>query len=100
MLIYSCSPTMSRISLKHSFGKVVFQILAEIEMTWNKNRLFGRYFETVQHFQNVFAELCFFLVHTCMEQTSLQNSGLKRVFLRGFHGIPLGTNGSKSALVT
>ena len=26
-----------------------FQILAEIEMTRNKNRLFGRHFEAVQH---------------------------------------------------
>ena len=30
------------------FLKVVFQILAEIEMTRNENRLFGRHFETVQ----------------------------------------------------
>ena len=37
-------------SLKNSFGKVVFQILAKIEMMRNKNRLFGRHFETVQHF--------------------------------------------------
>ena len=28
-----------------------FQILAKIEMTQNRNRLFGRHFETVQHFQ-------------------------------------------------
>ena len=34
---------------KNSFGKVVFQILAKIKMTRNKNRLFGRHFETVQH---------------------------------------------------
>ena len=27
---------------------MVFQILAEIEMTRNENRLFGRHFETVQ----------------------------------------------------
>ena len=37
-------PTLSQISLKNSFGKVVFQILAKIEMTWNKNQLFGRHF--------------------------------------------------------
>ena len=55
--MYSYSPTLSQISLKYSFGKVVFQILAKIEMTRNKNRLFGRHFETVQHFQNFFAEL-------------------------------------------
>ena len=34
-----------------------FQILAKIEMTQNKNRLFGRHFEMVQHFQKFFAEL-------------------------------------------
>ena len=55
--MYSCSPTLSQISLKNSFGKVVFQILAKIEMMRNKNRLFGRHFKTVQYFQIVFAEL-------------------------------------------
>ena len=48
--MYSWSPNLSQISLKNSFGKVVFQILAKIEMTRNKNRLFGRHFETVQIF--------------------------------------------------
>ena len=52
--MYSCSPTLSQISLKNSFGKVVFQILAKIEMMPNKNRLFGRHFETVQHFHFFF----------------------------------------------
>ena len=47
--MYSYSPSLSQISLKNSFGKVVFQNLAKIEMTRNKNRLFGRHFETVQH---------------------------------------------------
>ena len=42
---------------KNSFGKVVFQILDKIEMTQNKNQLFSRHFETVQHFRNFFAEL-------------------------------------------
>ena len=37
--------------------EVVFQISAKIEMTRNKNRLFGHHFETVQHFQFFFAEL-------------------------------------------
>ena len=36
---------------------MVFQILANIEMSQNKNRLFGRHFETVQHFQFFFVEL-------------------------------------------
>ena len=52
--MYSCPPTLSQISLKNSFGKVFFQILAKIEMTRNKNRLFDRHFETVQHFQFFF----------------------------------------------
>ena len=55
--MYSYSPTLSQISLKNSFGKVVFQILAKIKMSRNKNRLFGRHFEAVQHFQFFFAEL-------------------------------------------
>ena len=81
--MYSCSPTSSQISLKNSFGKVVFQILTKLEMTQNKNRLFGCHFETEQHFQNFFAELWFCIVHTYMVQISLQNSGGKVVFLRG-----------------
>ena len=60
MQIYSCFPTLSQISLKNSFGKVVFQILAKIEMPRNKNRLFGRHFETVQHF-DFFFQNCDFL---------------------------------------
>ena len=50
MLTYSYSPNLSQISLKTSFGKVVFQIFVEIEMTQNENRLFDRHFETVQKF--------------------------------------------------
>ena len=84
--MYSCSPTLSQISLKNSFGLVVFQILAKIEMTRNKNRLFGRHFETVQHFHFFFfAELWIFIAHTYMVQISLQNSGGKVVL-----GTPLG----------
>ena len=41
MLIYLCSPTLSQISLKNSFGK----ILVKIEMMRNKNRLFDRHLE-------------------------------------------------------
>ena len=48
--MYSWSSNLSQISLKNSFGKVVFQILAEIEMLRNENRLFGRHFETVHLF--------------------------------------------------
>ena len=35
-----------------------FQNLAKIEMTQNKNRLFGRHFETVQHFIYLFIFFC------------------------------------------
>ena len=69
---------------------MVFQNLAKIEMTRNKNRLFGRHFETVQHFNFFFAELWFFMIRTYMVQISLQNSGGKVVFSGGFHGTPLG----------
>ena len=96
-------------------------------MTRNKNRLFGRHFETVQHFMYLFvlfyfilfyfilfyfnlfyfnlfylfAELWgFFMVHTYMVHIFLlQNPGGKVIFLRGVHGTPLGTNGSESTLV-
>ena len=56
MLMYSWSPNLSQISLKNFFGKVVFQILAEIEMTQNElNRLFGHHFETVRIFYIFFS---------------------------------------------
>ena len=58
--MYSCSPTLSQISLKNSFGKVFFQILAKIEMMRNKNQLFGRHFETVQHFHFFFRIVIFY----------------------------------------
>ena len=48
--MYSWSPNLSQISLKNSFGKVIFKILVEIEMSQNENRLFGRHFETVHIF--------------------------------------------------
>ena len=53
-------------SLKNSFGKVVFKILAKMEMTRNKNknRLFGRHFETVQYFiLFYFILFCFILFY-------------------------------------
>ena len=79
---------------------MVFQSLAKIEMTRNKNRLFGRHFETVQHFKIFFAELWFFMTRTYMVQISLQNSCGKVVFWGGPWNPPLGTKGSKSTLVT
>ena len=61
---------------------MVFQILAKIKMMRNKNRLFGRHFETVQRFI-FFPELWFLIVLTYMVQISLQNSSGKGVFLGG-----------------
>ena len=92
MLIYSYSPSLSQISLKNSFGKVVFQNLAKIEMTRNKNRLFGRHFETEQHFNIFFfcAELWFFIARTYMVQISLKIPVEKWFSQGGFHGTPLG----------
>ena len=81
----------------------VFQILAKIEMTRNKNRLFGRHFQTVQGFQFFFflQNSDFFIVHTYKVQISLQNSGGKVVFYGWVpRNPPLGTNVSKSTLVT
>ena len=77
--MHSCSPTLSQISLKNSFGKVVFQILAKMEMMRNKNRLFGRHFETVQNV-HFFQDCDFFIVHTYLVQISSQNSAGKVVF--------------------
>ena len=62
---------------------MAFQNLAKIEMTRNKNWLFGRHFETVQHLKNFFAELWFFITRTYMVQISVQNSGGKSGFLGG-----------------
>ena len=42
---------------------MVFQILAEIEMTRNENRLFGHHFETVQIFYIFFPEIWLWLVY-------------------------------------
>ena len=64
--MYSWSPNLSQISLKNSFGKGVFQILAEIEMTRNENRLFGRHFETGQIFYIFFPEIWLWLVYIHM----------------------------------
>ena len=67
-----------------------FQILAKLETTRNKNRLFGRHFETVQIF--------FFKISGIMVSDIAYIYGAnfnakfrwKIGFLRGFHGTPLG----------
>ena len=90
--MYSWSPNLSQITLKNSFWKVVFQILAEIEMTRNENRLFGRHFETVQIFY------IFFLKYGCDKCIYLCKRW-KSGFLWGFHGTPLCSNGSAGYLM-
>ena len=80
--------SLSQISSKNSFGKVVFQNLAKIEMTRNKNRLFGRILKRNNIFQFFFKNWDFFIARTYMVQISLQNSGGKVVFSGGFHGTP------------
>ena len=68
---------------KIPLGKWFFKFWPK--MTRNKNRVFGRHFETVQHFQFFFffffffAELWFFIVHIYMVQISLQNCSGKVV---------------------
>ena len=62
-------PALSQISLKNSFGKVVFQILAKIKMMRNKNRIFGRHFERYS-ILGFFPELWFLIVHKYMVQMS------------------------------
>ena len=88
-------------SLKKLLWKSVFQILIKIEMTQNKKRLFGRHFETVRHFYLFFPEIWFLIVHRATYCANFiakfqWESGL----LKGVPWNPLGTNGSKSTLVT
>ena len=66
-------------------------------MTQNKNWLFARYFETVQHLKKKkkIPELWFLILHIFMVQIALQNSGGKVFFFWGG-----GTYGSKNTLVT
>ena len=67
---------------------MVFQNLAKIEMTRNKNRLFGRHFEMVQHFKIFFAELCFFYDPYIYGANFIAKFWWKSGFLGGFHGTP------------
>ena len=70
---------MSQNSLKIFFGKVVFQILAKIEMMRNKNRLFDRHFGTVQFFCWIMVVISEHIHGVEM----IKNSGGKVVFLGG-----------------
>ena len=76
--------------MKNSFGKVVFHNWDKIEMTRNKNWLFGRHFEMEQHFNFLFfCRIVIFIARTYMVQISLQNSGGKAVFSGGSMEPPL-----------
>ena len=81
--MYSCSPTLNQISLKNSFGKVVFQILAKIEMMRNKNRLFcGHHFETVEHFHFFFWRIVIFYSPYIYGANFIAKFGWESGFLR------------------
>ena len=80
--MYSCCLTMSQNSLKNSFGKVVFQILAKIEMTRNKidylSAILKQYNILIFSF---FCRIIIFIVHTYnIVQIPSQNSAGKVVF--------------------
>ena len=80
---------------------MVFQNLAKIEMTRNKNRLFGRHFETVQHFKFFFCRIVIFYDPYIYGANFIAKFRWESGFLRGGSmEPPLGTNGSKSTLVT
>ena len=94
--------------MKNSFGKCFFQNLDKIEMIRNKNRHLAAILKRYSILELFcFVLFCFVFWHNCylfliartnMMQIALQNSGGKVVF----SGEPpsLGTNGSKSTLVT
>ena len=78
------------------------QILTKIEMTRNKYRLFGRHFETIQHFEFFFPESQFF-VYIHIRCKFLCKIPVEKWF--SYRGSmesppPLGTNRSESTLVT
>ena len=78
-----------------------FQNLAKFEMTRNKNWLFGRHFETVQHFNFFFCRIVIFYVLYIYGANFIAKFRWESGFLRGGSmEPPLGTNGSKSTLVT
>ena len=90
MLIYLCSPTLSQISLKKFFGKVVFQILAKIEMTIGYSAIILKRYNIF-----FFKIVIFFIVYTYMVQISLQKIGGKMFFLGGSMEPPWAPTGVK-----
>ena len=67
---------------------MVFQILAEIEMTRNENRLFSRHFEMVQIFFIFFSwNMVVISVYTYSVKI-IKKFRWESGFLGGFHGTP------------
>ena len=97
--MYWWSPNLSQISLTNSFGKVVFQILAKIEMTRNENGLFGRHFETVQILHIFFPEIWLWLVYIYGVKIITKFWWESGFLKEGFHGTPLCTNESAGYLM-
>ena len=81
MSIFSCSPTLSQISLKKLLGKWCFKFWPKSKWREIKKSVIWPPFCNGTIFS--FSELCFFIVNTYMFQISLQNSGGKVVFLGG-----------------
>ena len=88
---------------------MVFQIFAEIGMTQNENRLFGRHFETVQMFLFLFLFLFFFFFFCCcwnMVVIGVYICGVEIIqifrwesyFLKGFYGTLYGLTEARGTL--
>ena len=83
--MYSWSPNLSQISLKNSFGKVVFQILAEIEM---KIGYLVAILKQYKYFIFFSWNMVVISVYIWCKD-NFKNSGGKVVFSREFHVTPL-----------
>ena len=81
--MYSWSPNLSQISLKNSFGKVVFQILTEIEMTRNQNRLLAAILKLYKYFIFFSWSMVVISVYIYGVKIILKKSGVKMVFSGG-----------------
>ena len=64
----------SNVNLKNSFGKVVSQMLAKIEMTRSKNRLFGRHV-AVQHLKKYRIMIFFYSAYIYGANISAKSGG-------------------------
>ena len=90
--MYSYSPTLSQISFKNSFGKVVFQILAKIETK------IGYLAAILKRYNNLFIYFFFFCRIVIFYCPYIYGANLIAKFLwesgflkgGGFHGTPLG----------